>query len=107
MPNKLSEIFITLQDQLETSLRGNRSVFSHPGSKGDASEINWLNMLEEHIPNRYQIVNKAFIIDLNGNVSDQIDLTIYDHQYTPILYNQDNQRFIPAESVYAVFEVRH
>jgi hypothetical protein len=106
MSNQLKEIFVTLQEQLETSLRGDRVVFSHPGSKGDVSETNWLKMLEEHIPNRYQIVNKAFIIDSNGNVSDQIDLTIYDHQYTPILYNRNNQRFIPAESVYAVFEVK-
>jgi hypothetical protein len=106
MSNQLSEIFITLQDQLEISLRGSRLVLPHPGSKGDATEDNWLKMLKEHIPNRYQIVNKAFIIDSNGNVSDQIDLTIYDRQYTPLLYNRDNQRFVPAESVYAVFEVK-
>ena len=31
---------------------------------------------------------------------------IYDRQYTPVLFNQAEQRVIPAESVYAVFEVK-
>lgn len=31
---------------------------------------------------------------------------IYDRQYSPLLYNQSKQRYVPAESVYAVLEVK-
>ncbi len=105
MQNRLKDIFVSLQAHLANSLNANRAVLTHPGSKGDASETNWLNLLESHLPNRYQ-ASKAFVIDSNGECSEQIDIVIYDRQYTPLLYNRDGQRFIPAESVYAVFEVK-
>jgi hypothetical protein len=62
-------------------------------------------MLRAHLPHRYQI-DKAFVIDSKGARSDEIDIVIYDRQYTPLLYNQSGQRFVPAESVYAVLEAK-
>lgn len=56
-------------------------------------------------PKRY-MVDKAFIIDSDGNVSDQIDIVIYDQQYSPIVFKQNGALYITAESVYAVFEVK-
>jgi len=105
MQNQLKDIYISLQAQLASSLNANRVVLTHPVAKGEASEENWLNLLASYLPHRYQ-ANKAFVIDSNGECSDQIDIVIYDRQYTPLLYNRDGQRFIPAESVYAVFEVK-
>ena len=55
------------------------------------------------MPHRYQI-DKAFVVDSEGATSDEIDIVIYDRQYTPLLYNLAGQRFVPAESVYAVLE---
>ena len=46
------------------------------------------------------------VIDSVGNVSDQMDVVIYDGMYTPFIFNQDGFLYIPAESVYAVFEVK-
>lgn len=37
---------------------------------------------------------------------DQIDIVIYDPQYTPTLLNQQSHRYIPAEAVYAVIEAK-
>lgn len=62
-------------------------------------------MLGDYLPNRY-CVSKAFVIDSAGERSDEIDLVIYDRQYSPFLFNQDGAIFIPAESVYAVFEIK-
>jgi hypothetical protein len=39
-------------------------------------------------------------------MSDQIDLVIYDKQYSPFVFHQEGVNYIPAESVYAVFEVK-
>lgn len=105
MENKLKQQFLSLQKCLEANLNASRVSIEHPGAKGDASENSWLTMLKEHLPNRYQI-DKAFIIDSEGEQSDQIDVVIYDRQYTPLLYNKDGHRCIPAESVYGVFEVK-
>ena len=51
-------------------------------------------------------MNKGFVIDYEGNISDQQDIIIYDSQYTPLLLNKDRILYIPAESVYAVIEVK-
>lgn len=46
------------------------------------------------------------VIDHKGNVSQQIDIVIYDNWYTPFIFNQNGFKYIPAEGVYAVFEVK-
>jgi hypothetical protein len=51
-------------------------------------------------------VDSGIVIDSTGSTSDQIDVIIYDPQYTPTLLDQNKHRYIPAESVYAVFEVK-
>jgi hypothetical protein len=103
--NKLFDIYGALQTRLQAGLNASRDVLGHPVAKGDATESNWLSMLQEHLPARYQ-AQSAFVIDSTGQESEQIDIVIYDRQYTPELYNSDGQRVIPAESVYAVLEVK-
>lgn len=103
--DRLAEILDGLQARLEGGLRGNRTAVTHPGARGEASEEDWLRVLNDHLPRRYR-ADRAFVIDSQGACSEQIDVVIYDRQYSPFLYNQANQRYIPAESVYAVLEVK-
>ena len=105
VPDRLTEILSGLQARLEGELRGNRAAVTHPGARGEASEEDWLRVLNDHLPRRYQ-ADRAFVIDSHGECSEQIDIVIYDRQYSPFLYNQANQRYVPAESVYGVFEVK-
>jgi hypothetical protein len=105
IPDRLTEILDGLQARLEGGLRGNRSAVTHPGARGEASEEDWLRVLSDHLPRRYQ-ADRAFVIDSRGECSEQIDIVIYDRQYSPFLYNQANQRYVPAESVYGVLEVK-
>jgi hypothetical protein len=101
----IKDLFYNLQEQMETTLRTNRSVIMHPTSKGDALEDVWINWLRKYLPNRYN-VDKAIVIDSQGGMSEQIDLVIYDQQYTPFIFTQNQTNYIPAEGVYAVFEVK-
>lgn len=103
--DRLAAILNGLQARLEGSLRGNRAAVTHPGARGEAAEEDWLRVLNDHLPRRYQS-DRAFVIDSRGECSEQIDIVIYDRQYSPFLYNQANQRYVPAESVYAVLEVK-
>jgi len=105
VPDRLTEILDGLQARLEGELRGNRAAVTHPGARGEASEEDWLRVLNDHLPRRYQ-ADRAFVLDSRGDCSDQIDIVIYDRQYSPFLYNQAGQRYIPAESVYGVLEVK-
>ena len=43
---------------------------------------------------------------LCGAFSDQIDVVVFDRQYSPFLLYVDGACYIPAESVYAVFEIK-
>jgi hypothetical protein len=107
MPNQINPrtLFLGLQKSLVTELETSRSSINHPGTKGDATETNWIVMLEKYLPKRYQVSN-AFVIDSKGGISEQQDIVIYDRQYSPFLFNHSGALYIPAESVYAVLEVK-
>lgn len=101
----LHDLFLDLQQQLVAKLVTNRKNIKHSGIKGDATELCWLDMLNSYLPQRYHAA-KSFVLDSEGQLSDQIDIVIFDRQYSPFLFNQDNALYVPAESVYAVIEVK-
>ena len=102
---ELRTIFLNLQKQMIAKLTTNRESIIHPGTKGNASEFSWIDMLNSYLPKRYQAAS-AFVLDADGKISDQIDIVIFDCQYSPLLFNQDGALYVPAESVYAVIEVK-
>lgn len=102
---KLRDLFAGLQKQVEARFSTNREFIKHSGSKGDSLENVWISWLGEYLPNRY-CVDKAFVIDCKGQLSHQLDLVIYDQHFTPFVFKQDGISYIPAEGVYAVFEVK-
>ena len=101
----LKEMFAELQTEMNAALDLNRKAIFHQGSKGDATENKWIEFFRTYLPKRYNI-DKAMVIDHEGNVSQQIDIVVYDALYTPFIFNHDGFMYIPAESVYAVFEVK-
>lgn len=101
----LNQLFSGLQKQMSAQLNTNRAFINHPGSKGDALENAWIGWLRKYLPNRY-CVDKAIVIDHEGNTSQQMDIVIYDNWFTPFIFEQDEFYYIPAEGVYAVFEVK-
>lgn len=102
---ELSELYCSIQNEMIASLNLSSSVVSHPGTKGDATENDWIRFFKSYLPNRYK-VDKGIIIDSNGNQSQQIDIIIYDNHYSYFVFHRDQTLLIPAESVYAVFEVK-
>ena len=101
----LKEMFAGLQIEMNAALNINRFAIRHQGSKGDATEDKWIQFFRTYLPKRYN-VDKAMVIDHEGNVSQQIDIVLYDVFYTPFIFNHDGFKYIPAEGVYAVFEVK-
>jgi hypothetical protein len=101
----LSTLLSSLHDDIQQRLARVRQSFGHPGTKGDASENVWISMLETYLPKRYQAA-KAHVVDSLGNFSQQIDVVVFDRQYSPFIFTYEKQTIIPAESVYAVFEAK-
>lgn len=101
----LSQLLSGLHDDIQQRLETVRKSFGHPGTKGDASEKVWLELLQTYLPRRYQAAT-AHVVDSHGVFSQQIDVVVFDRQYSPFIFHYEGQTIIPAESVYAVFEAK-
>lgn len=101
----LSVLLSGLHENIEKQLSLARKTMGHTVAKGDASEGVWLELLQTYLPKRYQAA-KAFVVDSAGVFSEQIDVLIFDRQYSPFIFEIKGQTVIPAESVYAVFEAK-
>ncbi len=69
----LSVLLGGLHDEIQQKLATARKAFVHPGTKGDASESVWLEMLQTYLPQRYR-ATKGHVVDSKGVFSDQIDV---------------------------------
>ena len=101
----LKTLLQSLHDEIEAKLGIARGSFGHGGTKGDASEAVWLELLQGYLPERYRAAG-AHVVDSKGAFSHQIDIVIFDRQYSPFIFNFKDQFIVPAESVYAVFETK-
>jgi hypothetical protein len=94
-----------LHEDIQNRLATARKAFGHPGTKGNASEHVWQELLQTYLPRRYQS-ETAHVVDSQGNFSEHIDVVVFDRQYSPFIFRYEDQTIIPAESVYAVFEAK-
>lgn len=101
----LQEAFTLEQKLLQVKLELSSQSVTHPGTLGEVNERYFIDILRQYLPLRYA-VDTGIVIDSTGTTSNQIDVIIYDNQYTPTLLDQQSHRFVPAEAVYAVFEVK-
>jgi hypothetical protein len=101
----LTVLLASLHNDIERRLQAAREAFGHPVTKGDASEHVWLELLKKYLPHRYEAA-KAHVVDSYGDFSEQIDVVVFDRQYSPFIFHHEAQTIIPAESVYAAFEAK-
>jgi hypothetical protein len=100
----LHQAFLRVQEQMLANLNASR-VYDHRATCGRVSERQWMELFHRYLPQRYRATS-AFVVDADGQRSRQIDIAIYDRFYSPALFPDDTQPYIPAESVYAVFECK-
>jgi hypothetical protein len=101
----LSSAFAAEQEVLAVQLKLSSKSITHDGILGEVNEQHFIQVLRKYLPMRYAI-DRGIVIDSNGATSDQIDIVIFDNQYTPTLLDQHAHRFIPAEAVYCVLEAK-
>ena len=101
----LSRLMQALHERVAQDLKTAREAPGHPVAKGDGSEAVWTTLFRKYLPQRYA-VDKATIVDSNGQFSDQIDVVLFDRQYTPLIFEHQNEIVVPVEAVYALFEAK-
>ena len=101
----LTDILQAVHEDVHRRLAEGRGALKNPVTKGTASERTWLKMLRRYLPKRYR-VSSAHVVDSHGNFSKQIDAVIFDRQYSPSIFSFEDQLIIPAESIYAAFEIK-
>jgi hypothetical protein len=99
----LPKLMGSLHDRVTQELKSAREAIGHPGAKGDGSEKVWHKLFRTYLPARYA-VDKATIMDSTGAFSGEIDVVLYDRQYSFLIFELEGVKVIPAEAVYAVFE---
>lgn len=86
----------------------NRLYFycKHPTSIGTFREDVWETLFKQIVPKKFAVEHSVFIIDSNGSKSKEVDLVIFDEQYTPYIFNYGQLKFIPIEAVAIVVECK-
>ena len=63
-------------------------------------------MFKNIVPKKFVIEQSVFLIDSQGNVSNEVDLAIFDEMYTPYIFRYYDLKFIPIEAVAVVVECK-
>ncbi len=78
----------------------------HGATIGHYREKIWGEMFKSIIPKKFVIEQSVFLIDSRGNVSNEVDLAIFDEMYTPYIFRYYDLKFIPLEAVAVVVECK-
>lgn len=93
------------EKELSARLGLGGQLTDHGTIVGTGTEHGWYGLLTGFLPRRYGVATGK-VVDSRGYQSEQIDLIVYDAFYSPRLFVVGDATFVPAESVYAVFEVK-
>lgn len=81
-------------------------VDNHHLTAGHNREKIWLDLFRQIIPMKFAIRQGVFLIDSQGRVSKEVDIAVFDEQYTPYIFNYGNIHFIPIEAVAVVIQCK-
>lgn len=99
----IKENYLTMGNDIVNQLK---YICGQSTVQGSNREEIWKSMFERIIPQKFNIERSVFIVDSKGNISKEVDLAIYDEQYTPYIFKYGMIKFIPVEAVAAVVECK-
>jgi len=102
MKNKINieKLFNALDEEMRQKLSSKIDEIYHPTAKGSESELNWIGLLRSYLPERYS-VDSGFIVDHEGNISEQIDIIVYDRHFTPFIVFEVRPKLSKSNYEYA------
>lgn len=79
---------------------------AHGGITGNYREEMWVKFFRSIIPLKYSLAQGVIIIDSHKNRSREVDIAVYDEQYTPYVFQYNTLKFIPIEAVVVAIECK-
>ena len=101
--NDIKVNYINMEKAIVEQLNFN---VDHGPSIGGFREEIWKSLFEQIVPKKFSVERSVFIIDSNGHVSNEVDLAIFDEQYTPYIFRYGTLKFIPIEAIAVVIECK-
>lgn len=78
----------------------------HDGLTGNYREEMWVKFFRSILPQKFSLAQGVMIIDSQGHVSKEVDIAVFDEQYTPYVFQYNTLKFIPIEAVALVVECK-
>lgn len=78
----------------------------HGNLTGNFRERMWLDFFRLIVPQKYSLAQGVIVIDSHGNESKEVDIAVFDEQYTPYVFQYDSLKFIPIEAVLIVISCK-
>ncbi len=101
--HSLADYWNGIQSSIDARLSSIKTYLKHPVS-GTNIETYFRDLLREYLPRRYA-VETGFVVNSNGERSDQIDIVVADLHEIPPLSSEPLLKIFPAEAVVAAIEV--
>lgn len=108
----MSDETILLKDLLESAAKRLSVEFEeirannpHHGEAGSEIETVVRRFLKDRLPKRFD-AEKGFVVGLDGKISQQMDVIIYDALNCPVYRRGEGTHVIPRDNVAAVLEVK-
>ncbi|TDL50217.1 hypothetical protein E2R60_21940 [Paenibacillus dendritiformis] len=103
----------TINDIIHNYVETERSMVSqlffkhqHGSSIGGFREEIWKGFFQQVVPRKFVVEQSVFIIDSFGQVSNEVDLAIFDETYTPYIFRKGKLKFVPIEAVAVAVECK-
>lgn len=101
---QIKDNYVQLEQSITKQLK--MAAAKHHVTSGTFREDIWKSMFEQIIPKKFSIEQSVFIIDSEGGVSKEVDLAIFDEQYTPYIFRYGRIKYIPIEAVAVVIQCK-
>lgn len=101
--SKIADNYSTLETRIANELQFS---VEHHLTAGTFREGVWKQLFRQIVPRKFSIEQSVFIVDSNGKVSREVDLAIFDEQYTPYIFRYENMKYIPIEAVAVVVQCK-
>ena len=100
---KIAQNYIQLEKAIVSQLNLSSQ---HHLTTGNVREEIWKEMFERLVPHKFTVEQSVFIIDSSGKISNEVDLAIFDQQFTPYIFNYGKLKYIPIEAVAVVVQCK-
>lgn len=101
--NKIHENYNSINEKMIAELN---LTNCHDVLCGSFREKIWLEFFKNIIPKKFSLAQGVIIIDSNGERSNEVDIAVFDEQYTPYVLQYGSLKFIPIEAVVCVVECK-